>query len=473
MESNLKERIRSISSATTVEEKNDILLSIKSLTGGARDELLLKNNGFLKQVIEFCRVERLLYSTLHYLRSLSANQQYKQAFIISDVVEIVLPFVHQPQLRKDVLMLLQNISEGRFKDGSYNMFQNVIISQGALSHISAYCDEQNDKEIQFFAVLIAANLSLNPNGLQECKRLKLLEKIRNFVDVNSSSFIPNFCWNTLQSLVYLLSSEVEEVRIFGLYTLKLFGPNHELQLWKALCVHSSINTIVKMKNSTDPLAARIATEVLEFCEINTNYLVSSASNPSQQLTHDLNQLYHQHIIPSEKIYSLENPLVWIKVGEVYVPVNREIVSVRSSYFKALLSTEWQRSNPIVIEDISLEVFHKVLEFLYSAHVDINWENVVPILEAADKLGIDQLKKHCETLLLQAIDFDTVENLITIADLFTISELFNYCEKFIVANWLKFSQKKNNLPNHLISNLKQKAEKESLLSSSQNLTTFRT
>jgi len=265
---------------------------------------------------------------------------------------------------------------------------------------------------------------------------------------------------------------MEEVRIFGLYTLKLFGPNHELQLWKALCVHSSINTIVKMKSSSDTLAATLASEVLEFCEINTKHLVSSASHPSQQLTQDLYKLY-QHIVPSENTYSLDNPLVWIKVGDVHLPVNREIVSCRSSYFRALLSTSWKRGDIIVLEDISLEVFHKVLEFLYSAHVDLNWDNVVPILEAADKLGIDQLKKHCEKLLLQAIDFETVENLITIADLFTISDLFNYCEKFIIANWGKFSEKKNNIPNHLILDLKQKAEKEvSLTSSSQNFTSFR-
>jgi len=307
-------------------------------------------------------------------------------------------------------MLIQNVSEGRFKDGSSNLFQSKILSQGVLQQISKYSAPPADIECQFLSCLTIANLSLDRQGCYECARLSLFKNIRQFVMNSGSSFNPSICWNTLQSIVPLLESENSDIRLFGIYTLKKFA------------------------------------------------LVLQNYYPLYQLSADLNQMYQNHIYLSDQIKSSlpDNPNVCLQIGGSSVTVNREIVSCRSRYFRALFSTEWSNTQPICIGNISLDIFQKIIEYLYSAKVDIDWDNVVPILEAADRFGIDQLKQQCEKILLQAIDTETVENLLTISDIFSITDLRASCERFIVANWSTFGSKLHTLPGHIAINLKRQA-----------------
>jgi len=442
------------------ENENDIKTafnSIKNQTHEIRDRILL--NGYvLRKFIQFCKYESLLHSVLLYLRTLSANQSYKHPLILNDVVEITLPYIRYSHLRKDMLMLIQNVSEGRFKDGSSNLFQSKILSQGVLQQISKYTIPPADIECQFLSCLTIANLSLDRQGCCECAKLSLFKNIRQFVVNSGNTFVPSICWNTLQSIVPLLESEISDIRLFGIYTLKKFAPTHEVQLWKSLCLNSGIDSIVKIKNGDDPLASQYAAEFIRSFDLNT--IVLQNYYPLYQLSSDLNQMYQKHISLSDQIKSSlpDNPNVCLQIGESsVVTVNREIVSCRSRYFRALLSTEWNNNNqPIIIGNISLDVFQKIIEYLYSAKVDIDWDNVVPILEAADRFGIDQLKQHCEKILHQAIDIDTVENLLSIADVFSITELRASCERFIVANWSTFGSKLHTLPDHIVINLKRQA-----------------
>jgi len=328
--------------------------------GVDRDELLLNESDILRKVISFCKEPPLFSSTLYYLRNLSAYQQYKHAFIINDITEVILPWLQLSQPRKDILMLLQNISESKFKDGTVNLFQSVMVAQDTLSHICKYCDQGPDElECQFFACLIACNLSMHLSGFEECNRLSLFQRIRHFVENHGRTYVPMIGWNTMQPLVYLIHSPVEEVKLFGIYALRLFGPKHEHLLWKALCLNNSINTLLSLKNSRDKVTSTLATELLQLFDINQQEEETTGTIHASalQLSQDLHKLYHRHKVTSDKMDCLENPNVWIKVGEYYVPVNRDIVSCRSKYFQALLSTTWNRSSyPIVIEDISLEVF---------------------------------------------------------------------------------------------------------------------
>lgn len=442
------------------ETENDIKTafnSIKNQTHEVRDRILLNGSGVLKKFIQFCKYEIILHSVLLYLRTLSANQSYKHQLILNDVVEITLPYVHYSHLRKDMLMLIQNVSEGRFKDGSSNLFQSKILSQGVLQQISKYTSPPADIECQFLSCLTIANLSLDRQGCYECAKLSLFKNIRQFVVNSGPTFVPSICWNTLQSIVPLLESEISDIRLFGIYTLKKFAPTHEVQLWKSLCLNSGIDSIVNIRNSDDPLASQYAAEFIRSFDLNT--IVLQNYYPLYQLSADLNQMCRKHISLSDQIKSSlpENPNVCLQIGESSVTVNREIVSCRSRYFRALLSTEWNNNNqPICIGNISLDVFQKIIEYLYSAKVDLDWDNVVPILEAADRFGIDQLKQQCEKILLQAIDIETAENLMSIADVFSISELRASCERFIVANWSTFGSKLHTLPDHIVMNLKRQA-----------------
>jgi len=301
--------------------------------------------------------------------------------------------------------------------------------------------------------MIIANLSLNPDGYQECLKLSLFNDIRKFVVNSAATFVPKKYWTTLQPVIPLLDSNIPEIQLFGIYALKRmpYGSN-DVRLWKWLCLNSGISSILKIRNSSDPLAASLAIEWLQYHEITPNmYTTPSRYLTLQQLSGDLNILYKENT-------TNENPLVRIYIGQYSFAINRHVLSSRSDFFKELLST-WNGADPIIIENISVEVFQKVLEFLYCANTNITWDDAIPILEASDRFEIDTLKHQCEKVLLQTVNKETVENLVCVGDMYSSSNLVTSCEEFILSYWGFFSKRLEGFPSHISENLKQKASEK--------------
>ncbi|KAK0052425.1 ankyrin repeat and BTB/POZ domain-containing protein 1 [Biomphalaria pfeifferi] len=112
---------------------------------------------------------------------------------------------------------------------------------------------------------------------------------------------------------------------------------------------------------------------------------------------------------------------------------------RSDYFKALLENHFGENEnsgniPVVyLHEVSIDVFLRILTYIYSDSADLNPEIVSDVLVAADMYLLPGLKGLCGTSLMEYVDSSNVVNMIRTSRLFNLSRLESHCAEFIANN----------------------------------------
>jgi speckle-type POZ protein len=103
--------------------------------------------------------------------------------------------------------------------------------------------------------------------------------------------------------------------------------------------------------------------------------------------------------------------------------HKAILAIRSEYFRVMLcggmresqmldSSKQSQDQPILLPDVSLSVFEKVLEFLYTDTVrDVTLETGIHLLIASEQFMLDRLKAICEDLIRRDISTETVVSIL--------------------------------------------------------------
>ena len=90
--------------------------------------------------------------------------------------------------------------------------------------------------------------------------------------------------------------------------------------------------------------------------------------------------------------------VHLKVGEEVFSAHRIVLAASSDYFHAMFTHEMKESNQEVVElkdeSISAATFKIVLDSIYSGDLQVNDENVLDVLVAADHLQVTSVVQHC-------------------------------------------------------------------------------
>lgn len=86
---------------------------------------------------------------------------------------------------------------------------------------------------------------------------------------------------------------------------------------------------------------------------------------------------------------------------------------------------------ITVQDISLPTFKKLLEFIYSDQLNdlLSVDQAIDVLVAANKYGLDRLKRLCEKYLVALIDLENVIELLYLSDMHQAVELKRMCINF--------------------------------------------
>ena len=118
------------------------------------------------------------------------------------------------------------------------------------------------------------------------------------------------------------------------------------------------------------------------------------------------------------------------VGDTKVKAHKCILASRSNFFENMFSVGMREAQESVIsvQDISLPTFRKLLEFIYSDQlVKIeNADQAIDVLVAANKYGLDRLKRLCEKYLVSLIELDNVIELLYLSDMHQAVELKRMC-----------------------------------------------
>eukprot|EP01111_Echinosteliopsis_oligospora_P010523 TRINITY_DN3293_c0_g1_i6.p1 TRINITY_DN3293_c0_g1~~TRINITY_DN3293_c0_g1_i6.p1 ORF type:complete len:855 (-),score=268.42 TRINITY_DN3293_c0_g1_i6:63-2627(-) len=123
-----------------------------------------------------------------------------------------------------------------------------------------------------------------------------------------------------------------------------------------------------------------------------------------------------------------------------VKAHKIIMISRSEYFKKMLCgtmLEGVQVHPIIpLSDISFDHFSHLLEYIYTNEIQLNTDNVVSLLGAADRFRITCLKDMCEEYLLNAkcIEISNACSLLRVSDMFSCVNLKAQCLSFLLSNF---------------------------------------
>ncbi|BFZ10387.1 hypothetical protein BsWGS_13425 [Bradybaena similaris] len=115
---------------------------------------------------------------------------------------------------------------------------------------------------------------------------------------------------------------------------------------------------------------------------------------------------------------------------------------RSDYFKALLEDHFGENKcseniPVVyLHDISIDIFVRILTYIYSDSCELNSEIVGDILMFADMYLLPGLKRLCGTSMIHYVDLSNVVSMIRTSRLFFLPRLESHCAEFIADHLTK-------------------------------------
>lgn len=124
-----------------------------------------------------------------------------------------------------------------------------------------------------------------------------------------------------------------------------------------------------------------------------------------------------------------------------IRANKSILMARCEVFRAMLSDQKdnvrpktdQQDVPLVLADVTPEIFMSLLEFLYTNTCTLNNRNVMEVMGSAMEYNLEQLQKICEQFIGETLAIDTASEAMQIAVTYGQEELRERCLDFIEEN----------------------------------------
>lgn len=129
--------------------------------------------------------------------------------------------------------------------------------------------------------------------------------------------------------------------------------------------------------------------------------------------------------------------ITLRIGvEQKLRAHRVVLASFSPYFDALLGDNWEEGKKDEVELLGLDedAVRDLIEFAYSGQIDISKDNVQTLLEAANYLGVEFVKKSCQVFLRSAIDDRTCLGIWQLADLFSLEELNKTAKQYALRHF---------------------------------------
>ena len=127
----------------------------------------------------------------------------------------------------------------------------------------------------------------------------------------------------------------------------------------------------------------------------------------------------------------------LKIGpERTLRAHRAVLASFSPYFEALLGDNWKEGNKEEIEIFGLDekAVSDLMEFAYTGKINIDEDNVLTLLEAANYLRIEFVKISCGKFLEQGVDAKSCLGILQLADMFALDELSSLTKKYALRHF---------------------------------------
>ncbi|XP_054162462.1 uncharacterized protein LOC128960412 [Oppia nitens] len=139
---------------------------------------------------------------------------------------------------------------------------------------------------------------------------------------------------------------------------------------------------------------------------------------------------------------LDNPNecdITFKIENKTIAANKWLLRLRSDVFNAMFSVEFTESTESVIDikDIKYNTFKALLKYIYCNRIilenDCNCHQVMDLYICADIYHIKSLMETLEKMLIQMINFETIEEIYEFAKQYSVETMFAKLNSFLNNN----------------------------------------
>ncbi|XP_061558938.1 kelch-like protein 13 isoform X3 [Phycodurus eques] len=123
-------------------------------------------------------------------------------------------------------------------------------------------------------------------------------------------------------------------------------------------------------------------------------------------------------------------------GDEAFPVHRAMMASSSDYFKAMFTGGMKEQDLMCIKlhGVNRIGLKKIIDFIYTAKLSLNMENLQDTLEAASFLQILPVLDFCKVFLISGVSLDNCVEVGRIANTYNLTEVDKYVNNFILKNF---------------------------------------
>lgn len=123
-------------------------------------------------------------------------------------------------------------------------------------------------------------------------------------------------------------------------------------------------------------------------------------------------------------------------GEEIFPVHRAMMASASDYFKAMFTGGMKEKDLMCIKlhGVNKVGLKKIIDFIYTAKLSLNMDNLQDTLEAASFLQILPVLDFCKVFLISGVSLDNCVEVGRIANTYNLIEVDKYVNNFILKNF---------------------------------------
>ena len=131
----------------------------------------------------------------------------------------------------------------------------------------------------------------------------------------------------------------------------------------------------------------------------------------------------------------------IKVANECFPANRMVLSCFSRVFERMFKVEMKEryQQTVEVKQVDEKSMKIVIDYIYTGRIDINNENVMNLLSAADYLQLEDVKEFCFEFLLSILASDNWYAIFTAVNLYKSCSIKHHFEKFLTENFVEISR----------------------------------
>ncbi|XP_026777534.1 kelch-like protein 13 isoform X1 [Pangasianodon hypophthalmus] len=123
-------------------------------------------------------------------------------------------------------------------------------------------------------------------------------------------------------------------------------------------------------------------------------------------------------------------------GDEAFPVHRAMMASSSDYFKAMFTGGMKEQDLMCIKlhGVNRIGLKKIIDFIYTAKLSLNMENLQDTLEAASFLQILPVLDFCKVFLISGVSLENCVEVGRIASAYNLAEVDKYVNNFILKNF---------------------------------------